>query len=147
MSADEQIWHPVLVVRDEDLTPLGRKIEVRKDEMGLTQRDIARHASTYQKLVSGPAGAVERRTWRRAFLALGWDPASVPAALAGGEPRPLGADAERDPIYASENPLGVFEGIAGATEEERRIVLEILERGRQRLRERATRDNGPESGT
>lgn len=138
-------------MRDEDLTPLGRKIEARKDELDLTQRDIARHASTYAKLVTGDGGNVERRIWRRAFLALRWDPDSVPTALAGGEPRPLKlqarTDAERDPIYAVEDAGAVFEGIAGATADERRIVLEILERGRRRLHERADRDNDRANGT
>ncbi len=142
MSSDEQIWHPGQV-RDEDLTPLGRKIEARKDERGLSQRDIAKHATTYRKLVTG--GDLERWVIRRAFVTLGWDPDSVPDALAGGEPRPLNrpsADTESDIFYAFEDPLGVFEGFAGITDEERQTVLEILNRGRSRLRARLAKDNG-----
>lgn len=129
------------------MTPLGRRIDARKDELGLSIHAVARHWSTYRKMITG-GGGVERWVWRRAFAALGWDPDSVSDALAGGEPRPLRppADAERDLVGAFEDAGAIFDGFAGTTDEERRIVLEILERGRRRRRAQAGGDNGRTTG-
>lgn len=131
------------------MTPLGIKIEARKDARGLSKVEIAGHWETYEKIVTGRS--VDRRTLRRAFTRLGWDPDSLEDALAGEDPRPLAEqgvappvpDSDTDGLVVVVERFGEFvDGFVGLTPDERRIVLDYLERGRKRRRARALPDNG-----
>lgn len=77
--------------QDDAITParqrLGKLIDDRREALGLSQREVARHSLTYANLAAGRP--VKPETIRRAFRMLGWDPASIPDVLDGGQPREL----------------------------------------------------------
>lgn len=145
VSSDEHICHSVEVAKPEELTPLGRRIETERIKLDLSKPDVGGHWETYEKIVTGRN--VERRTIRRAFTRLGWDPDSLDDVIAGGDPRPLQATSK--PLAAPESDIVVViermgeyvEGVAGLTDEEWQVVRMYVDRGKRRLRERASGDN------
>jgi transcriptional regulator with XRE-family HTH domain len=74
----------------QDWTRLGRVVAAERARQGLTIDGLARHTGlgvrTLQSIESGSRAGYRHTTLSRLEDALGWQPGSVAAVLAGGDP-------------------------------------------------------------
>jgi hypothetical protein len=115
---------------------LAKIADERRRDLTLSAVRVFPSHQTWRDLMAG--NPKKQSTYRQLEDALGWERGSVADVLDGGAPRvkpPPGADTSDAAAHLAEAGE-LIAGIAGLTDDERRLVLETLAVGRRRLRER-----------
>ena len=124
-------------VADRDWERLASYVRERREELGLTQEEVASRGgpstATLRLIENNATDSYRQKSLRQLEDALGWTRGSVLAILAGDEPVLHGGQpgAQR---YADPTLQGIWE-LPGLTEEERRIAvafIEAIRKGRAR---------------
>lgn len=127
-------------VADRDWERLARHVRERREELGLTQEEVASRggpSTATLRLIENNAGdSYRQKSLRQLEDALGWARGSVLAILAGEEPALRGGQpaAQR---YADPTLQAIWE-LPGLTEEERRIAVAFIEAIRKGRAQRDT---------
>ncbi|GAA2485154.1 hypothetical protein GCM10010406_21760 [Streptomyces thermolineatus] len=105
----------------QDWARLGSAVRARRDELHMTQVDLAKKAGvsegTVQNIESGRAYSRRPPSLPRIESSLGWAPGSVSSILSGGSPTPSeqpAAEAPKKPSasYAEGMPLRVMQELS-----------------------------------
>jgi hypothetical protein len=114
------------VTPDDAHGRLAQMVEDRRNELGISQRDVARSTETYARIMTGLG--IRDSTVRRAERALKWRARSFEAILAGGQPTITADDDVPSTTDARDRRLRVIRDLNGAAVDVTDLPEETLTR-------------------